>query len=72
MIGKNIDIIAVAFLLAALAVFSSAKHVVVMTMRGPVHYYRLDNGRQVRIPPIPKMPEMPDVPRIPNVPLQRD
>ena len=69
MIAKHIDLIAVAFLLAAVVLFSSAKHVVVMTMRGPVHYLRLDNGRQVRVP---AMPEMPAAPHFPRIPLQRD
>jgi hypothetical protein len=69
LIGKNIDLIAVAFLLAGLAAFSSAKHVVVMSASGPMHYIRLECGRQVRIP---VMPRVPMVPHIPRIPLNRD
>ena len=69
MISKHVDLIAIALLLLMIAAFSGAKHVVVMTMSGPVHYYRLDDGRQVRMP---TMPAMPNVPQMPRVPLQRD
>jgi hypothetical protein len=49
--------------------FSGAKHIVVMTMSGPVHYFRMQDGREVRMPVMPELPAMPPVPR---VPLQRD
>jgi hypothetical protein len=67
--SKNVDLIAIAFLLAVIALFSTAKHVVVLTMGGPVHYFRVDTGRQVHAPAMPKMP---DIPRIPRIPIQRD
>jgi hypothetical protein len=69
LISKHVDLIAIGFLLAIIALFSSAKHVVVMTMGGPVHYFRLDSGREVRVPAVPQVPAVPHMPRIP---LQRD
>jgi hypothetical protein len=69
LISKHVDLIAIGFLLTAIALFSGAKHVVVMTMGGPVHYFKLDNGREVRVPAVPRIPAVPQMPRIP---LQRD
>jgi hypothetical protein len=69
LISKNVDLVAIAFLLAIIALFSSAKHLVVMTMGGPVHYFRVESGRQVHAPAMPRMPQMP---RIPRIPIQRD
>jgi hypothetical protein len=69
LISKHVDLIAIALLLSVIGLFSTAKHLVVMTMGGPVHYFRMDNGHQVRVPAVPKVPEMP---RIPRIPLQRD
>jgi len=68
-ISKHVDLIAIAILLLAVSIFSSARHVVVMTMHGPVHYFHMNDGREVRTP---FMPEMPPVPRVPRIPLQRD
>jgi hypothetical protein len=72
LISKHIDLIAIAFLLFVIAAFSGAKHVVVMTMSGPVHYIRMENNREVRVHVMPAMPEFPEVPRMPRLPLQRD
>ena len=69
MISKHIDLIAIGILLTAVALFSGAKEVVVLTMGGPVHYLRMDHGSQVKLP---AMPEMPAMPRMPRIPLQRD
>jgi hypothetical protein len=65
-------LVAIAFLLLFIAAFSGAKHVVVMTMSGPVHYFRMDDRREVRMRLMPDMPAMPEVPRMPRIPLQRD
>jgi len=46
--------------------FSEIKHAVVMTMGGPVHYFRIENGRQVRLPEVPRPP------RLPRIPVQND
>ncbi len=72
MISKHIDLIAVAVLLLAIAIFSTAKHVVVMTLNGPVHYIHLDDGQEVRVPVMPQMPSAPAMPRVPRIPIQRD
>ncbi len=71
-ISRHIDLIAVAILLFAIAIFSSAKHVVVMTLNGPVHYIHLDDGREVRTPAMPVMPRAPRVPKIPHISLHLD
>lgn len=53
MISKHVDLVAVIILLLAIALFSGAKRVVVMTMHGPVRYIHLDDGsREVRAPRI--------------------
>ena len=69
MISKHVDLIAVGFLLVAVAVFSSAKQAVVMTFGGPVHYFRMEKGRDVRVPAMPHAPALPQMPRLP---LHRD
>jgi len=64
LIQKHIDLVAVVILLLAIAVFSTAKRAVVMTMHGPVHYIHMDDGnRQVRVPRVPPLP---------RISLQRD
>jgi hypothetical protein len=69
LISRHVDLIAIALLLLAIAMFSGAKRLVVMTMSGPVHYFRMDDGHEVRMP---EMPELPALPPLPHVPLQRD
>lgn len=68
MISRHVDLIAIALLLLAIAMFSGAKHIVIMTMSGPVHYFRMDNGREVRMPDMRDLP----APATPHLPLQRD
>lgn len=72
MISKHVDLIAIAILLFAIAAFSSAKHVVIMTLSGPAHYLRMDEAHEVRLPEMPELPSIPRVPRAPKIPLQRD
>ncbi len=72
MISRHVDLIAIALLLLAIAMFSGAKHIVVMTMSGPVHYFRMDDGHEVRMPGMPELPAMPPLAPTPRVPLQRD
>jgi hypothetical protein len=72
LISRHVDLIALALLLFFIAVFSGAKHLVVMTLSGPVHYIRMDDGRQVRMPGMPQMPIAPHVPKLPRIALQRD
>lgn len=72
MISKHVDLIAVGILLAAIALFNGARQMVVLTMGGPVHYFRMDNGREVHLPDMPETPQVPEVPRVPRIPLQSD
>ncbi len=59
MISKHIDLVAIIILLLAIAVFSTARHAVLMTTHGPVRYIHLDNGnRQVRAPRVPSLPRI--------------
>ncbi len=72
MISKHVDLIAVGILLLAVAAFNSARQVVVVTMHGPIQYWRMDDNRAVRGPEMPQIPVMPEIPRVPRIPLQRD
>ena len=72
MISKHIDLIAIGFLLLAMAAFSGARHAVIMTMSGPVHYIRMNSGQNVKMLVMPQMPEVPEVPDVPSISLQRD
>lgn len=71
MISKHIDLIAIAILLFAVAVFGNAQRFVTVTLAQPFHYYQ-DGARQVRMPVMPRIPRIPDVPQVPKIPLQRD
>jgi hypothetical protein len=64
--SKNVDVIAICFLLLAVALFSGVKEIVSMGLFGPSGIVRIErNGSKFYVrPSIPPMAPLPPMPRV--------
>jgi hypothetical protein len=73
LISRNIDIVAIIFLLLFAVLFTNAKHVVLLTLSGPHEYVRTEpGGWEVRVPTVPAVPAVPALPPLPPIPVHND
>ncbi|MBV9154895.1 MAG: hypothetical protein JO097_01440 [Acidobacteriaceae bacterium] len=68
---RNVDIIAVGILLAGIALYTHARHMVVYAIdSNGIGFTRY--SRAVIVPPVPAVPPLPPLPPIPHIRAMRD